>query len=328
MFEPLPQQEAASLRRRQLDAAGSHRQRYLDTPADTEPSAGMLMWYEDAISTCDRGSFHLTAGSCAIEAALHPDPELTLEDRHALLDSARARLGRAFKLEATTNNDIAERARWEISQLPTYEAIIGSLHGEAPAPDFLERQEKMFHAYFNHLLSRWPHETLDGVALESLCSYFLHRSNALFPDQQPLYSVQAAYREDHHADEGRRVDVTVFDPVDGLRYGIQVKGGKGSNPYADSPIKHRIFMKHARKLLCLPYTNNALRRTLIAIVNNKTEFRKDLDTIAADHRARIMGYMMLPVLSFADELVTFLVTLPLVACRQKPGVPALVLSRM
>ena len=52
---------------------------YLSTPLN-DASPGMTLWNESMIGGSTRSSYILAAGSCAAEAALHPDLNVDAED--------------------------------------------------------------------------------------------------------------------------------------------------------------------------------------------------------------------------------------------------------
>lgn len=271
-------------------------QQYLSAPSDA--SAGLLLWHEDRIDKNVRSSYQLAAGSCVIQAALHPEAEYGLEDRLSLIRRATLYWDRAYEQEEHTSNDIAERAKWANCQLPTFEAI--AIFIEEENIDYKKvqvAQEGRFREHLSFLLKRWPHENLDGHAMEVLTSYFPHRSNRMRPNELPVYNVPSSLYHDYHPEANRRVDVDTYDLREGVKYGIQVKGSNVSNPDerggSDHQL-HRIFFRNARRHLCLPQTEGSLRRTIEAIVSDDPRYRNDLDTIAADTRARITRHFDLP----------------------------------
>lgn len=262
----------------------------------SHPSAGMLLWYEDMICPSRRSSYQLAAGSCAVEAALHPEAHFDLKSRMRLIDRATLYWDRAFEAEALATNDIAERAKWALCQRPMFEAIATFIEGKGiQQSDLHTEQERLFIEHFEHLLQRWEHEELDGHAMEVLTSYFPHRSNRMRPNELPVYSVPSSLRYDYHPKPNHRVDVDTYDLRKGIKYGIQVKGGRVSNP--DDPSGsdhslHRIFFRRARQYLCLANTGGSIKRTIEAIVAGT--YQDELDTIAADNRARITRHFELP----------------------------------
>lgn len=281
----------------QLHVAKFGYEQYTNNPS-VLPSPGMLLWYENMIYPSRRSSYQLAAGSCAAEAAVHPAADFGLEDRFQILNGATLCWDRAFEAERNATNDIAERAKWALCQLPTFEAIATFIEGgEIQQAELQTRQEDLFVEHLEHLLERWEHEPLDGHAMEVLTSYFPHRSNRMRPSELPVYSVPSSLRYDHHPESNRRVDVDTYDLRRGIKYGIQVKGGNVSNPDdpegSDHPL-FRIFFKRARRYLCLPNSEGSIIRTIEAIVADDPQYRDDLDTIAADNRARITRHFELP----------------------------------
>ena len=259
---------------------------YLATRSGTQTSPGMFLWYNDMIHRSPKSSYQLAAGSCAVEAALHPAADYGLKERRELIARAVTHWESAYEKDAEATNDIAERAKWAICQVPTFNAIATFIE-RGQVSHVNKPQEQAFVTHFTHLLNRWPHEELSGHALEALTSYSLHRSNRMRPNESPLYALPACVRDDYHPDSKRRVDVDVYDLNWAMKYGIQVKAGKMTNPHANDPLLHRIFVKNARRLLCLPKSKRHIERTLEAIVTDDPRYRDDLDTIAADMRARV-----------------------------------------
>jgi hypothetical protein len=282
----------------QLYVAKFGYEQYLATPGDIETTPGMFLWYEDMIYRSPKSSYQLAAGSCALEAALHPGAPFELEDRFGLIEGATLYWDRAFEAEKWATNDIAERAKWALCQVPMFRAIATFIEGgEIQRRELQATQEMLFREHLNHLLQRWDHEQLDGHAMEVLTSYFPHRSNRMRPNELPIYSVPSSLRYDYHPQANRRVDVDTYDLRKGIKYGIQVKGGKVSNPDSregdDLPL-FRIFFNKARRYLCLPATEWSVRRTIEAIASDDPRYRDSLDTIAADNRARITRHFDLP----------------------------------
>lgn len=253
----------------------------------------MFLWYNNMIGHSPKSSYQLAAGSCAVEAALHPAADYGLKERRQLIAQAVEHWGNAYEQELEATNDIAERAKWAICQVPTFNAIATFIE-RGTVSHLNKAQEGKFVEHFEHVLNRWPYEKLDGHALEALTSYSLHRSNGMRPNEMPLYALPSCVRDDYHPQANRRVDVDVYDLNWAMKYGIQVKAGKIANPHSDNPLLYRIFVKNARRLLCLPTGKRGIERTLEAIVTDDPRYRDDLDTIAADMRARVKRYFALP----------------------------------
>ena len=293
-LSPQAKQELEYLKPRMRSSAYGH---YLSLEDAQDSSAGWLLWHEEMIAQSPRSSYQLAAGSCAVEAALHAGTAYPrgLQDRQAIIQLANSHWKAVFAKEKSANNDLAERAKWSMCQVPTYDAIACFMEKGTVADGAQKEQERRFREYFSFILQRWDQEPLDGHSLESLTAYFAHRSNKLRPAwDSPLYSLPSPVRDDHHTQEDRRVDVDIFDLARGMKYGVQVKGGRLSDPYRHQTKKRRIFFNDARRLLCIPYTDNSIRRTVEAIVTDDWQHRDALDTIAADHRARLLRHIILP----------------------------------
>jgi hypothetical protein len=255
----------------------------------TDHPVDELITMESRMASCRRSSFLMDTASCAADIALHPDAEYEhgREDREKRLEIAAGYWKTVFHREIDKPNDLAELAKWNLSQLPTFRGVIRFIEDPGCRAGVYREQEANFKDYFTFILDRWDKEVLDGHALESLTSYFAHRSNKLRPGEYPMFTTASPIRDDHHAEAERRVDVDLYYLPQATKYGLQVKGGKLRDPYANRPVRYRIFFSDARRALCIPTTEKSLKRTMQAIVSGAPEHRQTLDTIAADHRARL-----------------------------------------
>jgi|GEM_PF-3799183 len=293
-FAPLTGEAQRIVNRRLGQLATESYREYLAIPGDSEPLPGTLILLSELMGNARRSSYDLAAGSCLAEAALHPDGGFEQADRLALLQRAVTSWSTVLEREADSPNDLRERARWALAQRPTYHSVALFLHQTEPGLRAWKKQDGQFKHYFQSLVGHMENPQLRGHALEAMCSYFLHRSNKLRPNRLPLHAVPATVHDDFHPDATRRTDVDVYDLEQKLKFGIQVKAGKTPNPYESLDRQHRIFYNRAGKLLALPYGKRAVERTLKAISSADERFVLDLDTIAADHRARIVRYLQMP----------------------------------
>jgi hypothetical protein len=289
--ETFPPDPTAIALQRQLARRARDTYRQLADLSETSP--GFLLLQAHAIQREARtGSQFFVAGWCEAEAALLPHADLSFAERTELLEEATVHWQRAFDLDKDSTSDVAERALLAICQYPSFTTIASSIETGQITEDNYDEQTGEFNRFFHFLLERWEFENLRGIGFEALTSYFLHRSNSLRLQEPTMIATPASFREDHHIDPYMRVDVNWYNMAAGEKYGIQVKGG-----YLEpdqTPLKRRILLINAQKILCLPYTKKRLKRTINAIVQDDERYRLDLDMIALSARERVMHYITLP----------------------------------